>query len=246
MNLGQSKNAATVKDSLGRGSLLTSNIYDMNIEMAYFDESPAGQGIVVLKLKDEESNGFVSQSFYVTGEVDGEQVTYVVDSNGNEKNRVAFNTVLDLCKICCDATLEEVFDAGEEHSIEVYDFDAGEVVDKDKFILVGLVDQKVKVGVLHVNKSRLDGDFEPTGEEYEANIVDKFFFPDTGMTVNEVNAEMDEPDLFDKWMDKYSGELVDRTKKPSNKKNKKSSAKPSSRGGSGAKKGGQKRSFGRK
>jgi hypothetical protein len=204
------------KDVLGgsRGPLDT-DLYDFIIKMAYIDYAKSGAMSVVLQMETEEGQRLNVTEWVTSGDAKGNK-NYYVDRKGDNQFLPGYININDICLVTNECNLEDM-DA-EEKVINVWDFTQRAEVPTQKHVLVDLLNQKVTLGVFNelVDKTAHNdatGEYEPTGETRNQNVINKVFHPEYGITVGEARMGAKEPDFRDRWVEKNKGQVFDRTKK---------------------------------
>jgi len=197
------------KDTLGRGGVLSSNIYNMIIVMAYLNQSKGGAHCVHLEVKDADGNQH-RQDIYFTNR-NGENF-YTRD--GQRNSLPGFNQLNSLSLLACDLPLNQL--TSEEKVVNVYDFDEKKEVPVSKDVLMQWINKPIKLGILKIlddkNEKNGDGKYVPSGEVREINEIDKSFRASDGMTTTEIAAEATEAVFINDWLDKWKDEVKTKAK----------------------------------
>lgn len=192
------KGLEQAKDTLGGFQLFDTNIYTATIKLAYAGESASGAVSVtfVFDIDGKEHR----ETFYVTNR----QKDNFYTTNGKKYPLPGFTTVDDICVIATEKPLSE--QETEPKVVKVYSSTAKAEVPTEVPVLVDLIGQKVALGIFKQieNKSakNASGEYEPTEETRELNVVDKVFHPEVKLTVVEAKAGKTEPDFWNKWLEK--------------------------------------------
>ena len=205
----------TSTDSVGGFSPFESDVIPMTIAMAYLDQAKSKAASVNLILKDATGKELTVTEYITSGEAKGCKPYYINKKSGKKVALPGWSKINDLCLA---ATGKEFKDQdAEDKTIEIYDYEAKAKKPQQKKVIMTLLNQKVKVGVLLVkaDKSAKDaaGVYQPTGETREINEADKFFNIDTELTTAEVSAGSTEPKFMATWLKKWKGEVKDTSTK---------------------------------
>ncbi|QDP54351.1 MAG: hypothetical protein Unbinned4120contig1000_3 [Prokaryotic dsDNA virus sp.] len=202
-------------DRLGGYSALESGIYTGKIKAAYAGQSSGGAHnmTVILEGGDFGSTEY-RETIYVTNKK-GENF-YL---NKNDKTKKVplpgFTTVEDLCLATVGKPLSEI--DFEDKVMNIYDYEAQKELPKSVPMAVELIGQEVSVAILKTieNQTEKDGagNYVPKadGSTREVNNIDKVFNTATKMTVAEAKGGAKEPEFWDKWDAKNTGETRDKT-----------------------------------
>ena len=162
-------------DRLGGFNVRDTNVYPATIKVAYAGESQGGAKnvTVVVNLPDGE----YSETIYVTNK-QGEN--WFLNQNDKTKKvpLPGFTTIDDICLVTTGNPLSA--QPTEEKVVKVYDYDEKKELPKSVQVLVELTGKTVLLGIVKevVDKSVKNdttGEYEPTGETREQNIIAKVF-----------------------------------------------------------------------
>ena len=202
------------KDTLGgsgRGPLDT-DIYTCTIKMAYVDYSKGGAMSVNFQLETSEGRKFNSQQWVTSGDAKGNK-NYYVDKQGKNQFLPGYVLVNDICMLTVEESLEDL--EPEEKVIPVFDFQEMKEVPQEKYVLTDLLGQKIDLAVEKqiVDKNVNDGTgrYVPSGETREQNEVVKAFHTEYQVTLGEAEMGAQEPDFYDRWLEKNKGNVRDKT-----------------------------------
>ena len=199
------------QDRLGGFTPLESNIYIATISAVYAQPAKSGAMGVTLEAKLDNDRDY-SETFYVS---DREGKNYFLNKQDSSKKvpLPGFTTVNDICLIVSETPLCD--QETEEKVIKVYDAEAKKELPKSVPMITGLIGKKVALAIaneLH-NKSvrKDDGSYADTAETRNVNAVVKVFHPEYKLTVYEA-TEGKEATFWDKWLERYKGQVIDRRK----------------------------------
>lgn len=202
-------------DVLGGGGLLTSDMYEMTIKSAYVLPAASGAIGVHLQLEGEGGKNLRSTQYVTSGTAKGGKNFY--ERNGEKRFLPGYELINDLCWLVTSKGLTALEEQIEEKVVPIYNFDAKAEVPTKVPVLMPLINQTVKVGVLQViedkNKKGDDGNYYPTGETRTLNEVNKFFHAETGLTVTEARAGLEQGQFIDSWLEKNKDRVVDKSGK---------------------------------
>lgn len=198
------------QDRLGGFSPFDSDIYIGTIKVAYAGTSSGGATSVSVVV-DADGKEY-RETFYVTNKK-GEN--FFISQDKKKVPLPGFTVVDDICLIASGKPLAN--QETEEKVINLYDFDAKKELPKSVPMLTDLVGQKIALGILkqleNKNAKNAAGEYEPTEETRETNVVDKVFHPEMKLTVAEARNGKEDPEFWDKWVEKNKGTVRDKTEK---------------------------------
>lgn len=198
------------EDRLGGFQSYETDAYDATIKLAYAGKSANGA----------QSVNFV---FDLAGGKEYRETVWVTNRKGenwflnqNDKTKKVplpgFTVVNDICLMTTDKPLAE--QDTEEKVVKIYDFDEKKEMPKSVDVLVGLLGQKVTLGILATleNKSKKNdaGDYEATAEERTVNSIDKVFHEPTKLTTTEAEQGLTEGVFYTSWVERNKGKTRDK------------------------------------
>ncbi len=197
------------KDTVGGGfSVRTSGVYDATIKMAYLGKT-TNNGTNLNCIFDVDGSEYRENLFLadVTGK------TYYTDKDGGKHYRQGFLNADALALLTTGKPLSDC--ATERKVVKLYNFEQKKDIPTEVECLVGLLGQKVKLGVLQElsfkSAKQPDGSYKETSETKESNVIDKVFHAATSKTVNEFRAKVAEAEFMPKWAEKWTGKVKDKT-----------------------------------
>lgn len=199
-------------DRLGGFQFRATDIYPATIKAAYAGQSAGGARnvTVVVELPDGE----YSETIYVTNKK-GEN--WFLNQNDKSKKvpLPGFTTIDDICLVTTGKPLAE--QDSEEKVVKIYDFDERKELPKAVPMLVDLIGQTLFLGIVQQTvdknqKNESTGEYEPTGETRDENVIEKVFHDPSKMTVVEARQGATEPVFFEKWLSKNKGNVRNKTK----------------------------------
>lgn len=197
------------KDTLG-GYLRDSDAELWTIKHAYLSESDKGALAVNLHATNTAGEDY-KETIYFTNR--NKQTTYT--RNDKVYHLPGFNLVEAIALLGAGCHFSEL--STEEKVIPVWDYDAGKELPKTVEVLSELSGVQIILGILRIieDKTALNDateKYEPTGETFEVNHIDKVFRDTDRCTVSEVMAELEEGEFIVKWLDKNKGKVIDKSK----------------------------------
>lgn len=197
------------QDRLGGFAVLETNAYEAAIKVAFAGQSAGGAHSVTV-IADAGGREY-RETIYITNRK-GENFFL----NKNDKTKKVplpgFTTMDDICLVTTDKPLSE--QDTEEKIVNVYDSDAKKEVPKSVQVLTALTGATVILGIVNnlVNKNEKDGsgNYVPTPDTRNENVIDKVFHSPSKMTVVEARTGATEPKFYDAWVAKNAGQTRDR------------------------------------
>lgn len=192
------------KDVIGGGyKPLESGLYTFTINTAYLGESK--NGAMSLSIEASAENGqSLRQTIYITNR---NKENFYKNKEGKKSYLPGFNIANSICLLSVGKEISEL--EPEEKVIKLYDYTAKSEVPTKVPMLVELVGQEIKLGILKqiVDKNVQDGNgnYVPSGETREENDIDKVFRASDNMTVAEIKAQASEAVFFSTWETKNTG-----------------------------------------
>ena len=199
-------------DRLGGFQIRATDIYPATIKAAYAGQSDGGARNVTIVV--ELPDGEYSETIYVTNKK-GEN--WFLNQNDKSKKvpLPGFTTIDDICLVTTGKPLAE--QDSEEKVVKIYDFNERKELPKAVPMLVDLIGQTLFLGIVQQTvdknqKNESTGEYEPTGETRDENVIEKVFHDPTKMTVVEARQGATEPVFFEKWLSKNKGIVRNKAK----------------------------------
>ena len=205
------------QDRLGGFNVRDTDVYKGTIKVAFAGQSQGGAHNVTLivTLPDGEYN----ETIYVTNK-QGEN--WFLNQNDKTKKvpLPGFTTIDDICLVTTGNPLSA--QPTEEKIVKVYDYDEKKELPKSVPVLTELTGKEVLLGIVKETvdknaKNDSTGEYEPTGETRDQNVISKVFHFPSKVTVVEAReaqkAGRDAEAVFhDKWLEKNKGQTIMRAK----------------------------------
>lgn len=202
------------EDRVGGGSFSReTDIYELNIKVAYAGKSDGGARFVAFVFADNDGKEY-RETFYVTSKA-GLNYYMAKDKDGKEtgKKRAlpGFDAVNDICLVTTDKELSQQTD--EEKTVKIWDADAKAELPKSVPVLVELLGKKVYLAIYKrlENKSTLvNGSYVPNADTRDTNTTEKVMHFPTKMTVREATSGAAEAVFHDSWLEAHKGKVQDK------------------------------------
>lgn len=199
-------------DSLG-SFILDSNLYDFAVDMVYLDQSKGGAISSNWIFKDAEGKTLRQQLWMTSGQAKG-CLNYYVDKNDKKQYLPGFLQANGICQLSIGKEISEL--ATEKKVVQVYDFELRKEVPTEKEVLTELIGAPITLGIIKQivdkNVKNDDGEYVPSGDTREENVIDKVFRTKDGLTMAEIKAGVTEAEFKQKWADKNIGTVRNRAK----------------------------------
>lgn len=197
----------SIQGSTDRGNYtpLTTDVYSFTIESAYLTTSNSGATGVVFSFKSPTES--LRETIYITSGKEKGALPYYVDKRTSEKKYLpGYILFSDICRLSVDKEIHEL--SPEEKIVKVYNKEQSKEVPTSVQMLTELLGTEIKLGVLQVMQDKYQ---EPT-EFISINSIDKTFHNDTGLTVTEAEAGMEEGEFINKWLEVNKDKVADKRK----------------------------------
>lgn len=200
------------EDRLGGFQAFESDIYTGPIKNFFAGESRNGAVSVTLIL-DAGGGKEYRETLYITNK--SKENFFKDKTSGKKMPLPGFTVVNDICLLATGKELSEL--DTEDKVVNVWDPDAKKEVPKSVPVITECLGQKIAIGVLKQleNKNEKDssGNYVPTAETRETNVIDKVFHPDLHLTVAEARAgktKLEEAAFWDSWLKRNQGQTRDK------------------------------------
>lgn len=200
------------KDILGGGGVVDSGAYPAVIKLAYASTADSGAIGITIHFELEGGRKYQTTEWVQSGNAKGNKNFY--EKDGKKYYLPGFITVNSICLLTVGKELGEL--DTEEKVANIYDYDAKKELPTKVQAITELHGQEVLLGLLKeiVDKTVKEGnEYVPTGETREQNVINKVFRASDNFTTTEIRASADEPVFYTKWVEKNTGQVVDRSSK---------------------------------
>jgi len=138
----------------GVAGILPSNFYKLEILKAWIEEKKSGAIFVNMEFKNLSNGGlYYKENFCVmSGNEKGNKHYY--EKNGKKFNLPGFNVVYNICALTCNKSLEDIYEAGEEQDVMVYNFAERKELPVKAHVLTELIGKEVCLGVKEVVENK--------------------------------------------------------------------------------------------
>jgi len=204
------------KDSLGGYTTLESAVYPMRVKLAFITLSAGKAMALNVHFEGTKKEQLKSQFYMTSGESKGCKNWYINKKTQEKHYLPGFNQANALCLLTVGKEVSSL--ETSKKVINLYDPEQRKEVPTEVDMLMDLINKDIYAGVLNqlVDKREKDpntGEYKPTGETRNENEVDKFFRAKDKLTVLEIKAKSKEPAFMNKWVEKWSGIVKDKTAK---------------------------------
>lgn len=190
-------------------------------------DSGVYDGVVLTAYAGKSDGGAHNMTFEVELDVNGKkhqyrETIYVTNKKGepfyekdNKKNPLpGFTTANDIALLTTGQELNA--QDFEEKVVKIYDYDQRTQVPTKVQMAVDIVGKPITLAIVRriVDKQAKDnnGNYVPTGETREENVIDKVFHAESGRTVSEVVRKLETGEFKQQWADKNTGVTQNRAK----------------------------------
>lgn len=199
---------------------LDSAVYDFVIKYVYAEKAKSGALGINVTLKTADEKEIRIKEWVTSGDAKGNKTYYekTVDGKTTQHHLPGFIMIDSLCELAVGKGLLAC--ANEKKHLKLYNYEAKTEVATEVDMLVELIGKPIKATVLRqvqdkTKKNDASGEYEPTGETFETNVIDKFLDPTTGKTASERKNGI-EADYVKLWSDKWAGKIDNQAKGTAN------------------------------
>ena len=210
-------------DFLGGYSPFESGLYDFTVLLAYLTTSASGARCLNVTLKDTSGKELKQQFWYTSGTSKGCKNFYI-NNDGEKQYLPGFVMAQHLAKL---TTGGKDFAPGqlvvEPRTIKLYNAEAKKEVPTEVAMCVEMLGKPVTGGVIKriVDKNKKSDQTDasgkavylPTGETRIENELVKFFRTRDRMTVTEILGKAEKGVFAEKWANKWTGQVEDKSTK---------------------------------
>lgn len=196
------------KDSVGY-SPLESDIYPAVIKAIYITKSK--NGAMAANLVADIGGRDYREQLWITN-AKGE--SFYKDKAGKKRYLPGTTVLNDICMCGIEKPLNQM--DTEDKVFKIYDYEAKTELPKTVPTMTELAGASVLLGivkeVVDKNVKDDDGNYVPSGETREVNVIDKVFHLPTHKTVFEVKEGREKANFYDTWLKKLKGTVRNRAK----------------------------------
>lgn len=191
-----------VKDSLGGYSPLETDAYLAKIKNAYVTMSK-NNAMAVNLVCDIDGREYREQ-LWITN---AQGQNFYTSKTGGRVPLPGFTVLNDICLCGVEKPLSQL--DTEPRVFKLYDYEAKTEMPKEVPTIIDLLDAEIILGITKqvVDKTVKDanGNYVPSGETREENVIEKVFHAETHKTVNEATSGIATAQFYDKWIAKNAG-----------------------------------------
>lgn len=195
---------------------LSSDIYNLIIKHAYARKSKGGAiGVNLVFNVVGEDRELRDQQWITSGDSKGNKTFYETEQDGKKVKKFlpGFIMIDELSRLTLGKGILAC--ATEKKVIPLYSRDANAEVPTEVDMFTELLGKAVCAAVLQTLQDRTKkndqtGKYEPTGQTFESNEVNKYFNATDRKTAIEVEANID-ADYHKAWLDKWKGQVDDQS-----------------------------------
>lgn len=199
----------TQKDTLGGYQPLETDIYPAIVKAVYLTTSK--NGATAANLIADVGGKEYREQLWITNSK-GE--FFFTSKNGTKIALPGVTILNDICMCALEKPLKEMDTSPKV--FKIYDYDAKTEIPKEVPTIVDLAGAQVYLGIVKeiVDKNVKDdtGNYVPSGETREQNVIEKVFHLGTKKTVNEVKEGVETAAFYDKWLAKNKNNTRNRAK----------------------------------
>lgn len=200
-------------DRLGGGGVRESGAYDATIKLAYAGKASASNAQSLTVIFDLGGSDY-RETFWVTNK-NGENFFKDKQDASKKVPLPGYTMADDLCLLTTGFPLAEQTFA--EKVVNLYDYEVKKEVPTNVPVIMDLIGKAVSLGLVKqtVDKTKKNdstGNYEPTGETRDENVIDKVFHHESKRTVTEIRNGMEEAEFFPKWVEKNKDVTRNRAK----------------------------------
>lgn len=200
------------QDRLGGYAPWETDIYSGTIKMMYAGESAKGAKSVTVVF--EAGGREYRETVYVTNQK-GENFFPNKDDPKKKVPLPGFTTIDDICLCASGAPLcdQDI----QEKMVKLWDPEEKKELPKSVPVLVDLIGKPVSLAISKVleNKNKKNdstGEYEPTAEERNINVIEKVFHTESKMTATEARNGKTEGEFWTAWVERNKGQTRDKRK----------------------------------
>ncbi len=194
------------KDVLGGGYVFPTNTYDGIIKLAYAGKAQASNAQSITLHVDIDGKEY-RETIWITNR-DG-QNWYADKKDPTKKHPLpGFVTIDDVCLLSTGLPLAN--QETEEKMVMLYDFEEQKEVPKNVHVITSILGLPITLAIVEeiVDKTKKNdstGQYEPTGETRNQNLIDKVFHTESKKTTVELRENRPQAVFFAAWNTKNAG-----------------------------------------
>jgi hypothetical protein len=200
-------------ERIGGGFAWESGVYDATVKMVYLNQS-ASEAVSLNIILENSAGKELKESFWIkSGKAKGNKTYYTKD--GKDYPLPGYSIANSMCVAITGESLPKCMDTAEKKTINIYNPELKKEAPTERPVLMSLVNKPIKVAVHQVVEDKqakdASGNYVPTGDSRTVNEC-KFFGNSEGKTAEEITTKADAA-KFDKWAEKNTGSVIDKTSK---------------------------------
>jgi len=205
-------------ERVGGGFAWESGVYDATVKMVYLNQS-ASEAVSFNVILEKSGGNFseLRENFWIkSGKAKGNKTYYTKD--GKDYPLPGYSIANSMCVAITGESLSKCMESAEKKTVNVWNPELKKEAPTERPVIMSLVGKPVKVAVHQVIEDRQakndKGEYVSTGTSRTVNQC-KFFGNAEGKTAEEITNG--EPAArFDKWAQKNTGTVVDKSSKSKN------------------------------
>jgi predicted transcriptional regulator len=202
-------------ERVGGGFAWESGVYDATVKMVYLNQSASeAVSFNVILEKNGGNMAELRENFWIkSGKAKGNKTYYT--KNGKAYPLPGYSIANSMCVAVTGESLAKCMESTEKKIINIWNPELKKEAPTERPVIMGLVGKPVKVAVHQVVEDKTakndKGEYVPTGASRTVNQC-KFFGNAEGKTAEEITNNEDAT-RFDKWAQKNTGTIVDKSTK---------------------------------
>lgn len=199
------------RDSLGGFAVLDTDVYGGEIVLAYAGESSGGAKSMTYHVKLENGQEYRETVYVTSGKAKGQKNFY--EKNGKKYPMPGYVTANDIALLATGHALTD--QEFEEKVVNLYNFEEKKELPTKVMVATSLLGKPIKLGIQKQiedkNVKDANGNYVPSGETRETNVIDKVFHYDSGRTVSEITGKQEEAKFQASWLNRWQGQTKDKS-----------------------------------
>lgn len=207
-------------ERLGGGFSWESAVYDVTVKMVYLsqrDSKAVFFNVVLVNAAGKE----LKESMCIKSGNDKGNKTFYTGKDGINRPLPGYSTAHSLCIAATGESLAKCMRTAETKVVQIYDFDSRKDVAAERPVLMNLVNKPIKAAISQVKEDKKKKDPATgiwnavPGQTRMLNEC-QFFGNMEGKTAEEI-AENKPAEFFNKWSEKNTGQVIDKSTKDGDK-----------------------------